>query len=186
MGAFLGVLLGLVSIVVIIGIWILSTLNGLKRFETKLDESEVSIDTALHNHFELLGTIIKQNNEFDRFFEDYKKIIKWFNSQPTKLSSNEKHVYLIKMITVERLINDYITSNQDDTNKAKYNALQKQLQQSIETIQVAKRLYNSNVSTMNSKIVTFPTSIVAGMVNVTKRDFFEAECSHKEHSEINF
>ena len=44
-----------------------------------------------------------------------------------------------------------------------------------EHLQGARRAYNSNVSTLNQKIVTFPTSIVAGVSGITRQAFFEAE-----------
>ena len=47
-------------------------------------------------------------------------------------------------------------------------------------------MYNSNVSTINSRIVTFPTSVVAGMVNVMKKEFFEADVNKRTDVEITF
>jgi len=55
-----------------------------------------------------------------------------------------------------------------------------------EHLQAARRVYNSNVSRINSMIVTFPTSIVAGMVHIDKKEFFEAEVAKREDVEISF
>ena len=55
-----------------------------------------------------------------------------------------------------------------------------------EHLQAARRLYNSNVSTINTKIVTFPTSIVAGMIKMDKKEFFEAEQAKMEDVAISF
>jgi len=44
-----------------------------------------------------------------------------------------------------------------------------------EHLQAARRMYNSNVNNYNTKIVMFPTSIVAGAIGATKKDLFEAE-----------
>ena len=64
------------------------------------------------------------------------------------------------------------------------------LQQNItdveEHLQAARRLYNANVSTINSRIVTFPTSIVAGMIGMAKKEFFEAEAAKREDVDISF
>ena len=64
------------------------------------------------------------------------------------------------------------------------------LQQSIadveEHLQAARRLYNANISTFNQMIVTFPTSIVAGMKHLTKKEFFEAEETKKADVKMEF
>lgn len=60
----------------------------------------------------------------------------------------------------------------------------KTLQQSIadveEHLQAARRFYNSNVSLYNQLLVSFPTSSVASMKGMTKKDFFEADESKKK------
>ncbi len=64
--------------------------------------------------------------------------------------------------------------------------LQRNITDVEEHLQAARRMYNSNVSTINSRIVTFPTSIVANMVNIQKKEFFEADIAKREDVEISF
>ena len=65
----------------------------------------------------------------------------------------------------------------------------KTLQQSIadveEHLQAARRLYNSNVSSFNQLLVTFPTSSIAKSKGMTKKDFFEADEVKKEDVKID-
>ena len=54
-----------------------------------------------------------------------------------------------------------------------------------EHLQAARRLYNSNVSLYNQKIVMFPYSIIAGIHGMCKADFYEADEKKKEYK-VNF
>ena len=65
-------------------------------------------------------------------------------------------------------------------------ALQREISESEEELQSARRIYNSNVSSYNQDIVTFPTSIVAKASNLLAREFFEADEKKKEDVKIEF
>ena len=67
-----------------------------------------------------------------------------------------------------------------------FKALQLSISDVEEHLQAARRLYNANISSYNQDIVTFPTSIVAGMKGFTKKEFFEAEDAKKEDVKMEF
>ena len=62
---------------------------------------------------------------------------------------------------------------------------QKAIFDAEEHLQAARRLYNSNVSLYNQKIVMFPYSIVAGIHGMQKADFYEVDEAKKEYK-VNF
>ena len=51
--------------------------------------------------------------------------------------------------------------------------LQQELSDTENKIQAARRFYNGNVMSLNTKIETFPSNIIAGMFSFAKREFFE-------------
>ena len=53
--------------------------------------------------------------------------------------------------------------------------LQRQLVETENRIQAARRFYNGNVRELNNRVESFPSSIVAGMMNVSKADYFEID-----------
>src|SRR5581483_4761006 len=54
-------------------------------------------------------------------------------------------------------------------------------------IQAARRIYNSNVKAYNTKIQTFPNSLIASRSGFEKRDFFEiTEAAEREAPEVRF
>jgi len=64
--------------------------------------------------------------------------------------------------------------------------LQRELTDTEDKIQASRRFYNGNVRDFNTKIQVFPNNLIAGMLNFTKRDFFEAEGEEKEPVKVSF
>lgn len=62
---------------------------------------------------------------------------------------------------------------------------QKSIFDAEEHLQAARRLYNSNVSLYNQKLVMFPYSIIAGIHKMDKADFYQVDESKKEYK-VNF
>ena len=54
-----------------------------------------------------------------------------------------------------------------------FQKLQADLNEIEDEIQAARRIYNSNVQSYNTKIQIFPNSVIAGMSNFEAREFFE-------------
>jgi LemA protein len=64
--------------------------------------------------------------------------------------------------------------------------LQRELTDTEDKIQASRRFYNGNVRDFNTKIQVFPSNLIAGMLNFTKREFFEAEEGEKENVKVEF
>ncbi|MBI2096646.1 MAG: LemA family protein [Candidatus Sungbacteria bacterium] len=64
--------------------------------------------------------------------------------------------------------------------------LQRELADSENKIQAARRFYNSNVLLLNTKVDSFPTNIVAGTFGFTKKDFFQAEAGDMTLPQVKF
>jgi LemA protein len=64
--------------------------------------------------------------------------------------------------------------------------LQRELTDTEDKIQAARRFYNGNVRDFNIKIEVFPNNIFAGVLHFTKRDFFETAEGEKEPVNVQF
>jgi LemA protein len=64
--------------------------------------------------------------------------------------------------------------------------LQRELTDTEDKIQAARRFYNANVRDFNTKLEVFPTNMIAGMLKFTKREFFAADESEKSNVEVKF
>ncbi|HMO54036.1 MAG TPA: LemA family protein [Tepidiformaceae bacterium] len=64
--------------------------------------------------------------------------------------------------------------------------LQRELTDTEDKIAYARQFYNSNVRVYNEKIVTIPSSIIAGMFNFTAEEFYEAEEAARGDVSVSF
>jgi LemA protein len=64
--------------------------------------------------------------------------------------------------------------------------LQRELTDTEDKIQASRRFYNGNARDFNIKIQVFPNNLIAGMLNFTKREFFEAAEGEKENVKVEF
>ena len=62
--------------------------------------------------------------------------------------------------------------------------LQKELSDTENKIQAARRFYNSTVQEYNTSIQTVPTNIIANSFNFEKREFFEIEADSVEREPV--
>ncbi len=181
------VLLVIVALVIIVGLWYIGTMNSLRQLEVKVDEAESGIDVALTKRFDVLTKLVNTVKGYAKHeAETFEKVTKWRAGLPKDLSLEQKQEFMTKMDAVQSGINVAVEAYPDLKAEKSFLNLQQNITDVEEHLQAARRLYNANVSTINSRIVTFPTSIVANMIGMTKKEFFEAEVSKREDVEISF
>lgn len=180
-------LLVIVVLAILVGLWFIGTMNSLRQQEVKVDEAESGIDVALTKRFDMLTKLVSTVKGYAKHeAATFENVTKWRAGMPKELSLEQKQEFMSKMDGVQRGINVAIEAYPELKADRSFLNLQQSITDVEEHLQAARRLYNANVSTINSRIVTFPTSIVAGMINMTKKEFFEADQAKREDVEINF
>ena len=69
---------------------------------------------------------------------------------------------------------------------ANFLELQRDLRDTEDKVQAARRFYNGNVRDLNIKIESFPSSIIASVFNFKKMEFFEIGEAEKEVPQVKF
>lgn len=185
-----GLIIGIVIVVVIIliiAIWYVSTRNNLKRLEVKVEESLSGIDVALTKRYDLLTKMLDTTKGYAKHeSETLEKVIKWRNGIPANATLEEKNEFASSLSKVASGINVVVEQYPDLKANDMFGKLQAGIRDSEEQLQAARRIYNANVSTINSSIVTWPTSIVANKIGLQKKTFFEAEETKKADVKMDF
>lgn len=170
-------------IVVLVLIWFIATMNGMKVARLKVDEAESGIDVALTKRYDVLTKLLECVKGYAKHEQEtlYQTIaLRSGMSMSDRQTENNKMSQLFKDVRL-------LAESYPDL-KASQNFVQ--LQNSItdveEHLQAARRLYNANVTSYNRRLIVFPSSIVAGICGMTKREFFEAEENKRQDVEIKF
>jgi LemA protein len=181
------VLLVILGLIVVFALWYIGTMNSLRQLEVKVNEAESGIDVALTKRFDVLTKMVKTVKGYAKHeAETLENVTKWRQGLPKQLNIEEKQEFMAKMDAVQAGINVAVEAYPDLKAEKSFTNLQHSISDVEEHLQAARRLYNANVSTINSKIVTFPTSVVAGMIHMNKKEFFEADAAKREDVSIEF
>ncbi len=178
--AMVGVIIG--AIVFVLLIWYISTLNGLRQTKVKIREAVSGIDVALTKRYDVLTKMVDVAKSYATF---EKATILEAIKLRSGMSMTERNKASEAMTQAAKELN-FLAENYPQLHaNENFRQLQVAIMDVEEHLQGARRAYNSNVSLLNRKIVSFPTSIVAGMAGITQEEFFQAEDSKRADVNVN-
>jgi len=177
----------LLIVVVVLAIWIIAIYNGLIRLKNRVDEAWSDIDVQLKRRHDLIPNLVNtvkgyaahEKEVFDKVTQARAAAMGAGTAEAKGQAENMLSGALKSLFAVAEAYPD-LKANQN------FLELQRELTDTEDKIMAARRFYNGNVRDFNTKIQVFPTNIFAGMLNFTKRDFFQAEASEKENVNVQF
>lgn len=178
------IILGILLLLVIF--WIIGEINAFRRMLVKIDESESSIDVALTKRFDLLSKMFQAAKGYMKHeAETLQKVVAM--RQPAHAAPiEEKQAFANELTRGLQAINVVVEQYPDLKASQNISKLQDATIEVEENLQASRRVYNSNVSYYNQKVVVFPSNIIARWKNFEKRAFFEAEALKREDVKFDF
>lgn len=180
----------IIAIVVVLIIAIVSLYNALIRLKNRVDEAWSDIDVQLKRRYDLIPNLIstvKGYAQHER--ETLERVVEArnFAANNQQSSSVQKQAEAENMLS-SALKSVFALSESYPDLKANTNflELQRELSDTENKIQAARRFYNSNVRDFNTKIQVFPSNLIASKLKFTKYDYFEIESSEAEPVEVKF
>ncbi len=169
----LGVIL---AVIVLLGIFIWSTYNGLVKLKIRVDEAWSDITVQLKRRMDLIPNLVNSvkgyaSHEavvFEKVTEARAAVMSAKGVKETAAAENQFEGALKSLFAVAEAYPD-LKANQN------FLQLQQELVDTEDKIQAARRFYNGGVRDLNTKIQLFPNNIFAGMLGFTQREFFEVE-----------
>jgi LemA protein len=181
--------MGLIFIIILViaVIWVIAMYNGLIRLRNRVDEAWSDIDVQLKRRHDLIPNLIStvkgyaahEKELFEKVTEARTRAIGAGTAKDKAEAENALSGTLKTLFAVAENYPD-LKANQN------FLELQKELTDTEDKIQAARRFYNANVLDFNTKVQVFPTNIMAGMLNFTKRDFFQAAEEERENVKVEF
>jgi LemA protein len=184
-GLVIGIVVVLMIAFLILG-WMISTINAFRKMLVKIDESESSIDVALTKRFDLLTKMFSQIKAYMK--HEQETLIKVVGMrQPIHAAPiEEKQAFANEVSKGLQAINLVVEQYPDLKASQNINKLMDASMELEENLQAARRVYNSNVSFYNQRVVVFPSNIIANWKNFQKRRFFEAETIQRHDVKFDF
>lgn len=171
----------IIAVAVVLGIFVWATYNSLVTLRIRVDEAWSDISVQLKRRLDLIPNLIEtvkgyaahESGVFTAVTEARSRVMDATTVQETAAAENQLEGALKSLFAVSESYPD-LKANQN------FAELQRELVDTEDKIQGARRFYNSGVTGLNTKIQTFPANVVAGMFNFKSRDFFEVDESERE------
>lgn len=173
----------IVVIVAVIVVWYIAACNGIKVMKLKVDEAKSGIDIALVKRYDVLKKMLDVVKEYERY--EKSTLLEAIDLRQTKTMAQRNDVSS-KMDEFAAGINVVAEAYPELKSSENFGKLQSAISDTEEHLQAARRLYNSNVTAYNTKIVTFPSSIAANAMNMNKEEYFEGEAKKLQDVEMTF
>src|SRR5210317_68980 len=172
-----GVFLFLVAVVVIVAIYIASIYNALVRLRNHISDAWSNVDTELIRRYELIPNLVaavKGYAAHER--ETLERVIELRNTCIADTGSvrHQEGTEKQLVVAVQKLL-ALAESYPDLKADQHFLELQKELVNTEDRIQAARRFYNGNVRDYRNMREAFPSNIVANMFNFEDRSFFDVE-----------
>ena len=170
-------------IVLIPVIWWVKTSNGFKRKTIKTQESLSGIEVALTKRFDLLTKLL---DVAKGYAEHEKALFTQVIELRRGMSVTQMNEASGQLDAMAARINAVAESYPELRSAEVFRELQLGIRDAEEHLQAARRLYNSNVTALNTAVDVFPSSIVAKSQNAQKCEFFVAEATKRADVTMKF
>ena len=180
----------LTTILVVLGVivlWLIFVYNRFITFRNRAKEAWADIDVQLKRRHDLIPNLVETvkgyaSHERELFEKVTQARTQAMGAQTIK-EKGEAENFLSS--TLKSLF--AVSENYPDL-KASINflELQRELRDSEDKVQAARRFYNTNVRDLNTRIERFPDRIIAQAFNFKPMEFFEIAESQKEPVKVSF
>lgn len=178
----------ILAVLAAIGLWVVMIYNGLIKLKVRTNEAWSDIDVQLKRRYDLIPNLINTvkgyaTHERELFEKVTQARANAMNAQNPEEKGEAENMLSGALKSLFAVSENYPQLRANEN----FLELQRELSDTENKIQASRRFYNGNVRDLNTKIQVFPDSIVANMLKIEKREFFEVEEEkEKEAPQVKF
>jgi len=175
------------GIIVLVILWLAGTYNGLIKLKNRAKEAWADIDVQLKRRYDLIpnlveivkGYAVHEKEVFEKVTEARTRAM----GAETIKEKGEAENFLSGTLKTLFAVAENYPDLKASTN---FLELQRELTDTEDKVQAARRFYNGNVRDLNIQIESFPANLVASTLGFLKMDFFEIGEAERETTKIKF
>lgn len=170
----------ILGIVVVLGIFLWTTYNGLVTLKIRVDEAWSDITVQLKRRADLIPNLVNtvkgyashESGVFEAVTEARSSMINAKTPKEAAAADNQLEGALKSIFAVAEAYPELKASQN-------FSELQAELVDTEDKIQGSRRFYNGGVRDLNTKISLFPNNIFAGMLGFKEREFYDVDESER-------
>lgn len=167
------IVVGVVGVAVV---WLLASYNSLVRRRNEVDESWSDIDVQLKRRYNLIPNLVETVKGYARHEREAFDSVT--SARARALGAHTPHEQAQAEQTLASSLKTLFAVAEaypDLKANANFLELQRELADTENKIQAARRFYNTTVRDYNTSVESVPTTIVARLFSFPRREFFEVE-----------
>ena len=177
------VLIGSFIVILLPLIFLLAQYNQLVGLKNHIKNSWAHIDTELKRRYELIPSLVATVKGYAKHESETLERVTRLRNQcqantgPIQQQASEESLLVAAMQRLLVVVEDYpeLKSNRNFLD------LQRELINTEDRIQAARRFFNGNVRDYNNKCQLFPSNLVASVFGFQSHDYFEVDPAVREH-----
>jgi LemA protein len=174
-------------IIILAALWLVAVFNGLVRIRNQAKEAWADIDVQLKRRYDLIPNLVEvvkgyATHERELFEKVTQARASAMNAQGMEQKAGAENALSGTLKSLFAVAENY------PELKASVNflELQRELSDTEDKIQAARRFYNSNVMELNTKIEVFPTNMIASTLGFKQMELFGASEAEKQPVKVQF
>jgi LemA protein len=167
----------LVALVVVFGLYVIGTYNGLVRARNEVKNGWSSIDVQLKRRCDLVPNLVETVKGYAGHERQTLDAVVKARQQAVSFTGDMEGRAKVENVLTQTLRSLFALAEAYPDLKANQNfiALQEELANTENKIGFARQYYNDAVKHYSNRIEVFPSNIIAGMFNFQAEPFFQAE-----------
>lgn len=185
LGLIIGLVIGAIAIIAVIALvsFFIGTYNGLIQVKNLVEEAWATIDVQLKKRYDLIPNLVETVKGYAAHESKTLESVIAARNLAMTASGDAKMAAENALSGTLKSLFALQESYPDLKANVNFMDLQNQLKLIENEIASARRYYNGTVKSFNDKIEMFPSNLVASMMKLTKRAYFELD-SEEERKNV--
>jgi LemA protein len=173
----------IIGVVVLIAILMYNSLIGKKN---QVENIFAGVDTVLKKRFDLIPNLVASVSQYMEHEKSTLEKVTELRAAAMKpgISDDQKIALDAKLTSALGAINLAMEAYPDLKANENVMHLQRSLNEIEEQISAARRAYNQAVTDLNNAIEMFPTNLMAGWMNLSRRAVFEITVTERQNVDV--
>ena len=176
------------AVIVLLGIFLIAMYNSLVQLRVRSESAWSDIDVQLKRRHDLIPNLVETVKGYAAHEKGTFENIAKFRSMAMQATGPADKAVAENQLTGALKSLFAVAENYPQLQASQeFTQLQNSLSEIEDAIQNARRYYNAVVRDLNTKILQFPTNIIAGMLGFKQREFFEiSSAAEREAPKVSF
>lgn len=181
----------ILGLVVLAALWAIGVYNALVSLRNRTEEAWSDIDVQLKRRYDLIPNLVETVKGYAT--HEKETLEKVTEARTVAMDGHSKNIDAAQQAANENVLSStlksiFALSESYPDLKANQNFLhlQGELSDTENKIEASRRFYNANVRDLNTKIEMFPSNLIAGMLGIVRRSFFESIGEERNNVAVKF